>query len=106
VVGRRCRVGDLAEGGSVADHTRSIWEKAAIIAVVGFNTNETKAAHVVPAFLQAAGFRVIPVHPSAVGILGERAYRSVTDIGEPVDVGNVFRPAEEGPEPARRAVST
>lgn len=39
-----------------------------------------------PAFLQAVGFRVIPVHSSAVEILGERAYRSVTDIGELVDV--------------------
>lgn len=78
----------------MADHTRTILKKATTIAVVGLSTNETKAAHAVPAFLQAAGFRVIPVYPSAVEILGERAYRSVTDIGEPVDVVNVFRLAE------------
>lgn len=89
----------------MADHTRTILEKAATIAVVGLSTNETKAAHAVPAFLQAAGFRVIPVHPSAVEILGERAYRSVTDIGEPADVVNVFRPAAEAPELARQAVA-
>lgn len=69
------------------DHTRTIWEKA---------------AHVGPAFPQAAGFGVIPVHHSAVEILGERAYRSVIDIDEPVDVVTVFRPAEEAPELAGR----
>jgi predicted CoA-binding protein len=37
-------------------------EKATTIAVVGLSTNVTKAAHAVPAFLPAAGFRVIPVH--------------------------------------------
>jgi predicted CoA-binding protein len=44
--------------------------------------------------------------PSAVEILGERAYRRVTDIGEPVNVVNVFRPAAEGPELARQVAST
>jgi predicted CoA-binding protein len=89
----------------VADHTRTILEKATTIAVVGLSTNDTKAAHAVPVFLQAIGFRVIPVHPSAVEILGERAYRSLTDIGESIDVVNVFRPAAEAPELARQAVA-
>ena len=89
----------------VADLTRRILEQSATIAVVGLSTNEAKAAHAVPAFLQAIGYRVIPVHPSAVDILGERAYRRVTDIAEPVDVVNVFRPAQEAPELAREAVA-
>ncbi len=87
----------------MTDHIRTILEKAATIAVVGLSTNDTKAAHAVPAFLQAVGF---PVHPSAVEILGERPYRSVIDIDEPVDVVNVFRPAEEAPELARQVSST
>lgn len=89
----------------VTDLTRTILEESATIAVVGLSTNEAKAAHAVPAFLQAIGYRVIPVHPSAVDILGERAYRRVTDISEPVDVVNVFRPAREAPELARQAVA-
>jgi predicted CoA-binding protein len=91
----------------VADHhTRAILEKVATIAVVGLSTNETKAAHAVPAFLQAAGFRVILGYPGAVEILGERACCSVTDIGEPVDVVTVFRPAAEGPELTRQVALT
>jgi uncharacterized protein len=89
----------------VTDLTRTILEESATIAVVGLSTNEAKAAHAVPAFLQAIGYRVIPVHPGAVDILGERAYRRVTDISEPVDVVNVFRPAQEAPELARQAVA-
>jgi len=68
----------------VTDLTRKILEESATIAVVGLSTNDAKAAHAVPAFLQAIGYRVIPVHSSAVDILGECAYRHVTDISEPV----------------------
>ena len=37
----------------MTDHTRTIVEKAATIAVVGLSTNDTEAAHAVPAFRQA-----------------------------------------------------
>lgn len=58
-----------------------------------------------PAQMQAAGYRIIPVHPSAAEVLGEKAYRSLEDIPEPVDLVNVFRPAEEAPGIARSAVA-
>lgn len=74
------------------------------IAVVGLSTNPDKAAHSVPAAMQAAGFRVIPVHPSAEEILGERAYRSLADVPEPVEVVEVFRPSSEAEGVAREAV--
>lgn len=75
------------------------------IAVVGLSRNPAKAAHAVPKSMQAAGFRIIPVHPSADELLGERVYRSLTDIPEPVDLVDVFRPAAEAPEIARQAVA-
>jgi|SRR5438067_3204401 len=75
------------------------------IAVVGLSRNPDKAAHAVPASLQAAGFRIIPVHPSANVLLGEKVYRSLADIPEPVDLVDVFRPAREAPGIAREAVS-
>ncbi|SFA92246.1 hypothetical protein SAMN05216266_102214 [Amycolatopsis marina] len=74
------------------------------IAVVGLSTNPDKAAHSVPAAMQAAGFRVIPVHPGAEEILGERAYRSLADVPEPVEVVEVFRPSPEAADVARQAV--
>jgi predicted CoA-binding protein len=75
------------------------------IAVVGLSRNPAKAAHGVPAALQAHGFRIIPVHPTATELLGEKVYRSLTDIPGPVDLVDVFRPAPEAPGIARDAVA-
>lgn len=83
---------------------QDVLERATTVAVVGCSTDPTKAAHRIPAELQEAGYTVIPVHPSAEGILGVRAYRSLTDIEQHVDLVDVFRPPEEAPGIARQAV--
>jgi hypothetical protein len=44
--------------------------------------------------MQDYGFRVIPVHPSAREILGEKAYAALADIPERIDLVDVFRRAE------------
>ena len=78
---------------------------ARTVAVVGCSTDPRKAAHYVPRALLGAGYRVVPVHPSAGEILGQRAYPSLAEVPEPVDLVNVFRPATEAPEVARLAVA-
>jgi predicted CoA-binding protein len=75
------------------------------IAVVGASRDPRKAAHSVPAHMQRNGWRIIPINPHADEILGERVYRSLADVPEPVGLVNVFRPARETPEVARRAVA-
>ncbi|MGW4483353.1 CoA-binding protein [Amycolatopsis sp. NPDC004368] len=82
-----------------------ILANATTIAVVGLSRDPAKAAHGVPATLQAHGFRIIPVHPSATELLGEKVYRSLKDIPEPVDLVDVFRPAAEAPAIAADAVA-
>lgn len=84
---------------------RTILEAATTIAVVGMSANENKSAFAIPAGLQSAGYRVIPVNPSADEILGEKAYPSLEEVAEPVDVVEVFRPAAEAPAIARSAVA-
>lgn len=81
-----------------------ILRSARTIAVVGLSTDPTKASARVASYLQHAGYRIVPVHPTADTLLGERVYRSVAEIGTPVDVVNVFRPAAECPAIARQAV--
>jgi predicted CoA-binding protein len=88
----------------MTDACRSILEDYSMIAVVGLSTDPGKAAHSVPAAMQGAGFRVVPVHPTAAEILGERAYPTLTDIPEPVELVNIFRPSAEAPDIARQAV--
>jgi len=83
---------------------RELLTSAKTIAVVGLSTQPWKAAHSVPASLKAAGYRVIPVHPSATEILGEKAYRSLLDIPDKIDIVDVFRPADEAPGIAEQAV--
>jgi uncharacterized protein len=73
------------------------------IAVVGASRDPRKAGGSVPMGLQARGFRIIPVNPFADELFGERAYRSLLDITEPVDLVDVFRPAADAPEIARQA---
>ena len=82
-----------------------ILANARTIAVVGLSRDPAKAAHGVPAVLQAHGFRIIPVHPSATELLGEKVYRSLKDIPEPVDLVDVFRPSPEAPGIAADAVA-
>ncbi|EHR52476.1 putative CoA-binding protein [Saccharomonospora marina XMU15] len=74
------------------------------IAVVGCSRDPAKAAHSVPAAMRAAGFRIIPVNPVADTLLGERVYRHLSDIDEPVEVVEVFRPGPEAPAVAEEAV--
>lgn len=82
-----------------------ILKKSRTIAVVGLSTDPLKASARVASYLQHAGYRIIPVHPTADTLLGERVYRSVVEIAEPVDLVDVFRPAAECPAIARQAVT-
>ncbi|MER5971707.1 CoA-binding protein [Streptomyces sp. NPDC002055] len=59
-------------------------------AVVGLSTNESRAAHGVAEVLQRYGKRIVPVHPKAETVHGERGYASLADIPFPVDVVDVF----------------
>jgi len=60
-------------------------------AVVGCSPDPGRDSHRIAALLQRRGFRVIPVNPAVSAVLGERCFPSLRDIGEPVDVVDVFR---------------
>jgi hypothetical protein len=66
-----------------------------VIAVVGLSKNPSKPSHYVPRYMQAQGYRIIPVNPTAGEILGERCYPSLDEVQERIDVVNIFRPASE-----------
>jgi predicted CoA-binding protein len=83
---------------------RSILGDAHTIAVVGLSSNPRKESHGIAKFLQAKGYRIIPVNPTETEVLGEKAYASLRDVPEKVDVVDVFRRPEHAPEIAREAV--
>ena len=67
------------------------------IAVVGLSSKEQRPGYYVPAYLQSVGYRIIPVNPNINQALGEKAYPDLSSIGEPVDLVQIFRRAEEIP---------
>jgi predicted CoA-binding protein len=65
------------------------------IAVVGASSTPGKAAHDVPRYLSDRGYEIVPVNPFAETVLGRPAYDSLTEVEEPVELVDVFRPSEE-----------
>lgn len=86
---------------------RHLLENTKTIALVGASPKPNRASHGVMAFLQQAGYRVIPVNPVAAGqtILGETVYGTLAEIKEPIDMVDVFRRAEDTPPVAQEAVA-
>jgi len=74
------------------------------ITVVGASNAPEKAAHYVPAHMQARGWRIVPVNPHGGTILGEPVYASLAD-APPPGLVNVFRPSPQTPDVARQAVA-
>jgi len=59
-------------------------------AVVGLSNNEFRAAYSVAQLLKEKGHRIVPVHPKAEEVHGERGYASLAEIPFPIDVVDVF----------------
>lgn len=72
-----------------------VLKKCRTIAVIGCSSNPEKDAHTVPAYMQSHGYRIIPINPTATEILGEKAYKTLADVPDKIDMVNVFRPSEE-----------
>jgi predicted CoA-binding protein len=87
------------------DNTERILREFRTIAVVGLSRDPTKEAHAIPARMQRAGFRVIPVNPFSDNVLGEKSYNTLAEVPFSVEVVLVFRPSAEAAAVARDAVA-
>ena len=87
------------------DAIRQVLTNARTIAVVGASSNPDRPSNGIMRKLLSVGYRVIPVNPQETEVLGQKAYASLADIPEPVDIVDVFRRAEDTPPIARQAVS-
>jgi len=66
---------------------------AKTIAVVGLSVDAEKPSHYVSEYMQRHGYRIIPVNPSVETVLGEKSYKSLSDLPQKPDLVNVFRGA-------------
>ena len=77
-------------------------KKAKKIAVVGLSDNPERTSYMIAEAMMKAGYDIIPVNPTVDEVLGKKAYKSLTDIKEHVDIVNVFRRSEFLPEVAEQ----
>jgi predicted CoA-binding protein len=86
------------------DRIAEILDGSRTVAVVGISDKPDRPSHVVAKYLQDRGFRVIPVNPMIDFVLGEKAYRSLSEIPGKVDMVDVFRKSAAVPPIAEEAV--
>ncbi|MGA7695806.1 MAG: CoA-binding protein [Candidatus Sulfotelmatobacter sp.] len=79
---------------SKTDPITELLEQAKTIAVVGLSNDPLRPSHGVSAYMQSQGYRIIPVNPQIDSCLGEKAYASLLEVQEKVDIVNIFRRPE------------
>ena len=80
-------------------------KRARTIAVVGLSSSPLRPSYGVAAYLQTHGYRIIPVNPNIKGALGEKAYASLADVPEKIDLVDVFRRPEFVPQVVDQAIA-
>ena len=81
-----------------------ILKSSRTIAVVGLSANPMRPSNGVAAYLQRAGYRVIPVNPNESEVLGEKCYARLEDVPEKIDLVDIFRRPECVPEIVESAI--
>jgi predicted CoA-binding protein len=76
------------------DPIADLLKRSKTIAVVGLSNSPLRPSHGVSAYLQTNGYRIIPVNPEIKGALGEKAYASLLDVPEKIDIVDIFRRPE------------
>ena len=82
---------ELPRVNSNSEEMKRYFEETQTIAVLGASPDTTKASNHVAHYLKEVGYKMIPVYPKGDTILGEKVYRSLAEIDEPVDMVVVFR---------------
>jgi hypothetical protein len=94
--GRRASLGDSPVNPG-DDELRELLAELRSVAVVGIKAGDRDDAFRVPRYMQAHGYRIIPVSPKLERVLGEPAVPSVAEIPGPVDLVNLFRDSRHVP---------
>jgi predicted CoA-binding protein len=81
--------------------------KPLTVAVVGLSPKTHRDSYGVARYMQAHGWRIVPINPNASEILGEKAYPTLTEAAqhERVDLVNVFRNSEDVPPVVDEAIA-
>jgi predicted CoA-binding protein len=78
--------------------TKEILEKYKRIAVVGLSSHTWRASYGVSRFMQTVGYEITPVNPNETEVLGQKAYSTLDEVPDPIEIVNIFRRPEFVPE--------
>lgn len=83
---------------------KEILESYKNIAVVGLSSQTWRPSYSVSRYMQSAGYRIIPVNPNESEVLGEKAYASLDDVPDPIEIVDIFRRPEFAPDIVEAAI--
>jgi uncharacterized protein len=89
---------------SEAEQITTLLQQAKTIAVVGLTNSPLRPSYGVSSYMQSQGYRIIPVNPNVTDSLGEKAYPSLNDVPDRIDIVNIFRRSEAVPEVVEQAI--
>ncbi len=89
---------------ATADPILEILQTYKTMAVVGLSSNPARASYEVTAYMQNAGYRIVPVNPNETEVLGEKSYARLEDVPEKIGIVDVFRRAEDVPPVVESAI--
>ncbi|MGH9503602.1 MAG: CoA-binding protein [Terriglobales bacterium] len=87
-----------------SDPIADLLKSSRTIAVVGLSNSPLRPSHGVAAYMQTHGYRIIPVNPKINGSLGEKAYASLLEVPQKIDIVNIFRRPEFVAEAVDQAI--
>jgi uncharacterized protein len=95
----------LPEGAAPSpDPILDILKQSKTIAVVGLSSDPMRPSFGVAQYLQASGYRIVPVNPNEKEVLGEKSYARVEDVPEKIDIVDIFRRPENVPPAVEGAI--
>ena len=83
---------------------KDILLSANTVASVGLSSNDEKESYWIVFFLKEQGYRMIPVNPKATEIFGEKAYASLSEVPDEIDIVQIFRKPEDVPPVVEEAI--
>ena len=87
-----------------ADRISELLKSARTIAVVGLTNTPIRPSYGVSHYMQSQGYRIIPVNPNITEWEGEKAYASLLEVPERIDIVDVFRRSEAVPGVVEQAI--
>jgi uncharacterized protein len=96
---------ELPNSNATSAEIAEMLRTAKVIAVIGLSPKPERPSHSVSAYMQAQGYKIIPVNPGQTEIMGEKCYTSLLDVPDAVDIVDIFREPGAVPEIVDQAIA-